>query len=326
LARPLRFLSFPLSNLHSRSRRGSGATVSVVAAATFTVIVWGSTYTAIRVAVRSFPPGPLALCRFGIGSLTVAILALIAARRTPLTRPTLREAAVLIAAGLFGVAVYSVLVNAGERTVTAGTTGLLLSASPVMVALLAIPVLGERLNQRAWGGVALGFVGTALIAASDASGIRLGPGVPTVLLAAFSWAIYSVIQKALLGRFTPLEVIAYSFWAGTAALTPFAHRLVMAWHGATPAACVAVVYLGVVPAGVGYLTWAYMCDHMEASRAAATGYLIAPIGLLVAWVTLGEIPRPAAVLGGLLTMVGVAIVHWARPRAVRDGLELPEPL
>lgn len=314
------------SDLHRRPARGAGATLSVIAAAAFTIIAWGSTYTAIRIAVRSFPPVPLALCRFGIGSLTVGALALIAARRTRLTRPTLREAGVLIAAGLFGVAVYSVLVNAGERTVTAGMTGLLLSASPVMVAILAIPVLGERLNGPAWGGVALGFAGTALIAASDASGIRLGPGVPTVLLAALSWAIYSVIQKASLGRFTPLEVIAYSFWAGTAALLPFAHWLVTTWHTATPAACMAVVYLGVVPAGLGYLTWAYMCDHMEASRAAATGYLIAPFGLLVAWLALGEIPRAGAVLGGILTMIGVGVLHWSRPRAVPDGLELPEPL
>ena len=314
------------SDLHRPTRRGSGAIISVVAAAAFTVVTWGSTYTAIRVAVRSFPPGPLALCRFGIASLTIAAIALANARRAPLTRPTVREARVFIAAGLFGVAIYSVLVNAGERTVTAGTTGLLLSASPVMVALLAIPVLGERLGERAWGGVALGCIGTALIATSDASGVRLGPGVPTVLLAALSWAIYSVIQKASLSRFTPLEVIAYSFWAGTAALTPFAHPLMTAWHNAMPGARMAVVYLGVVPAGLGFLTWAYMCDHMEASRAAATGYLIAPTGLLVAWLALGEIPRPAAVLGGLLTIVGVAVVHWARPRAVTDGLEIAEPL
>lgn len=297
-----------------------GRTAAIVAAAAFTVMTWGTAYTAIRVAVRSYSPGALALCRFGIGSVVLGACTMAGVQRTRFTRPTWREGALLVSAGVFGVAIYSVLLNSGERTVTAGTTALLLSASPVFVALLVMPTLGERLDARGWSGVALGFAGTATIAASSAGGIRVGPGVPTVLLAALSWAIYCVIQKAALARFTPLEVTAYSFWAGTAVLLPWTRDLLVALRTAPPIATAAVIYLGVVPAGFAFLTWAYVCARMTAYRAAATSYLIVPIGLIVAWLALGEVPRLTAIGGGVATLIGVWIVNSVRrDRADRAG-------
>ncbi len=290
----------------SSVRAGRSALVAAVA---FTVISWGSTYSAIRVAVRSYPPGALALARFAIAAFTVGVVAALQARRAPLRRPSVREAVGLAATGLVGIALYSVLLNTGEQTVGAGTTSLLLSASPVFTALLAIPALGERLGVSGWAGVVLGFVGTAMIAVSNAAGVRLEPGVVTVVAASVCWSVYSILQKAALGRFTALEVTAYSFWIGTVALLPFAPSLLAALRTAPPAANFALVYLGVVPAGLAFLAWAYVCSHMDASRAAVTSYLTVPVALVVAWLALHEIPHPLALVGGAVTLLGVALVN-----------------
>jgi len=298
-----------LSALGSRA-----ASLAVVAAAAFSVVAWGTAYSAIRVAVRSYSPGGLALGRFGLASVVIAAIVAVAPQER-FARPTARDLAGLFVTGVIGVAIYSVAVNWGERSVDAGTTGLLLSASPILTALIAWPALGERPPPLGWGGVGLAFVGTALVAAST-GGLRLGPGVPIVLLAAVSWSVYTVMQKAYLGRYSPLAVTAYTFWGATLALMPFAPALVRAVRSAPANATAALLYLGLVPAGVAFLTWAYVCARLSASRAASTSNLVAPMGVVVAWVTLREAPRMLALVGGAVTIAGVAVVNSVRaPRA-----------
>jgi drug/metabolite transporter (DMT)-like permease len=278
------------------------------------VATWGTAYSAIRVAVRWYSPGALALGRFGIASVVIATI-VAATPQARFARPTARDLAGLFVTGIIGVAIYSVSVNWGERTVDAGTTGLLLSTSPILTALIAWPAIGERLPPLGWGGAALAFVGTALVAVST-GGVRLQPGVPIVLLAAVSWSVYTVMQKAYLGRYSPLAVTAYTFWGATLALLPFAPALLRSLRSAPMSATGALLYLGVVPAGVAFLTWAYVCARLSASRAATTSNLVAPMGVLVAWLTLREVPRTLALVGGAVTIAGVAVVNAVRAPSI----------
>src|SRR5687768_9942704 len=98
-----------------------------------TLLFWSSAFAAIGYALRDYGPGELALFRFGVASVALAIYAPI--RRIPLLEP--RDLPAMIVMGFLGVAVYHLALNFGQLKVSAGQASLLISTSPVFTAILA---------------------------------------------------------------------------------------------------------------------------------------------------------------------------------------------
>lgn len=70
-----------------------------------------------------------------------------------------------------------------------------------------------------------------------------------------------------------------------------------------------MVYLGVFPTAVGYVTYAYAFSRMNASVAASFLYLVPVLAYLIAWVWLGEVPTVLSVVGGAVVLAGVFVVN-----------------
>jgi drug/metabolite transporter (DMT)-like permease len=68
-----------------------------------------------------------------------------------------------------------------------------------------------------------------------------------------------------------------------------------------------MLYLGVVPTAAAFVTWAYALTRSSAGRLGATTYAVPPIAILLGWVFLDEVPVPLAVLGGVISLVGVGL-------------------
>jgi drug/metabolite transporter (DMT)-like permease len=262
---------------------------------------------AIRLAMREYSAGALALLRFGVAGIGLAAYGIL----RPDARvgvPARRHLPGLFGMGVAGIAVYHVALNAGERTVTAGTASLIVSLSPVFTALIATAALGERLPARGWVGVATGFVGAALVSLSDGGGVRINSGAVLVLVAAISQAVYFVMQKPYLLRYRPLEVTSYAIWLGTLCLLPFAGELIVGLRSASGTATGAGLYLGLLPGAAAYLAWAYVLSQLPAGRAASTLFLVPPLAIGIAWLVLGEQPSVGSLLGGGIVLLGVALV------------------
>jgi drug/metabolite transporter (DMT)-like permease len=283
----------------------------IVAAAILTIVLWSSAFVAIRLAARTFAGGPLALLRFGVASL--AFLAAATLRRPRV--PSRHDLAGLFLVGLIGIAIYHAAVNEGERTVNAGTASLLVCTSPIFTALLAAAWLRERLGPRGIAGVVVGFAGAAILARGSGASLAAGRGTLLVLLAAIAQAIYFVLQKPLLARLTAFDVTAWSTWLGTAALLVFAPGLVRTLAVAPPSALLAGVYLGVFPAALANGLWAFVLAHVPAARASSWIFLVPPIAMGMGWLLLGETLTPAAIAGGTVALLGVAITQRARSGA-----------
>jgi drug/metabolite transporter (DMT)-like permease len=282
----------------------------VAAALAATILLWASAFVAIREALPSLGYGGLASGRLALAAVAFGAIALVARVR----RPRRAELPVLAAMGITGYAGYQLLLNAGERTVPAGTAALLLSMCPLLSAVLAGPLLGERLGRRGWVGLAVALAGAALVALSQHGehGAGLG-GALLVAAAAVLYSLWIVLQKRALRSMSPLHATAWATWFGALFALPFAHDLPASLGDATQSGITALLVLGLVISTVPFLLWAWVLQRTPASVAAPALLMVGPAGVVLGWLLLGEQPAPLALAGGAITLAGVAAVQLRGP-------------
>lgn len=278
---------------------------STWAAITVALLLWASAFAGIRAGLESYGPGEVALLRFGTASVVFLVWATITRMRLPDARDLPRIAL----AGFLGISVYHVALNYGEVTVTAGAASLIISASPIITALLSAALLGEHLSVWGWGGIIVSFFGVALIAFGEGGDLTFEPGAVLVLISAIATSVYFIVSKPPLRRYTALEFTAYAIWAGTLPMLVYAPGLASQLADAAPAATWAVIYLGVFPGAVAYALWSYALARMPASSLSAFLYFQPVNAIIIAWLWLGEVPAPLALIGGAISLAGVVVVN-----------------
>ncbi len=272
-----------------------------VALALFVAVVsWGAAWVSIRVAVRDFSPGQLALGRYLVAS--AVLLPLLLRNRPCFARD---DWAAIAVSGICGFSGYNLLLNAGEQTISAGAAALIGSTIPVFVTLGAALFFGEPLSKRALWATGISLAGIALLALGGKGGVRLSPGALLVLGAALGAAAYQLIQIRLRPRYGALDLTAASMLCGTVALVPFGGGLVGALHRAPLAATGHLVFLGVFPGALGYVLWSFVLSRLSVARVMSFLFLVAPCAVLLGWLALGELPSAPQLAGGALALAGV---------------------
>lgn len=280
-------------------------TIRVMLALGATLVLWASAFAGIRAGLHAYSPGQVAVLRFLVASLTLAIYAGVAHLRLP----KLRDIPGLALTGIIGITFYNLALNYGETRVSAGAASLLIASTPIWTALLASIALHERIPPRVWLGVAVSFGGVALIASGEGEGIHLSPQALIILTAALASAAYIVQQKHFLGRYSALEFTAYSIWSGTLFMLPFGGGLIHVVRGAPLNATLAIIYLGIFPGALAYVGWAYVLSHGPAGRTSTLLYITPVLAIGIAWIWLHEVPRMLSLVGGIIALAGVALVN-----------------
>ncbi|MGB9376384.1 MAG: DMT family transporter [Mycobacteriales bacterium] len=285
-------------------------TAPVIAAVLTTVVAWASAFVAIRGIRGDFTPGALALGRLATGAVALSVVVLI---RRAWVRPTAREWGLLLVCGVMWFAIYNVALNAAEQRIDAGTAAMLIAVGPVLIALLAGALLGEGFPRWLLIGAGVAFAGAVLIGVATARGATTDViGALLCLLAAVTWAIGVLAQKPVLRRLPALQVTQIACTVGAIACLPYAGQLIHDGRSASAGAISALVYLGLVPTAIAFVTWAYALSRMDAGRLGVTTYLVPTMTVLIAWPVLGEVPPGLAIAGGALALLGVGLTRRRR--------------
>jgi drug/metabolite transporter (DMT)-like permease len=287
----------------------------------FALVVWASAFAGIRAGLRAYSPANLAILRFLIASLVLAVYAGI----THFRRPELRDIPGLALTGVVGITFYNLALNYGETRVTAGAASMLIASTPIWTALAARFWLHEKLTATGWCGVLVSFAGVALIAGGEGEGIRLSPQALIILAAAITSALYMIMQKHYLGRYSALEFTAYSIWFGTALMLPFGRGLIQNLRSAPVSATMAVVYLGIFPGALAYVAWSYVLSHGAAGRTSTLLYVLPIVAIGIAWIWLGEVPRLISMIGGAIALGGVVLVNITGKKKLGKTISVEAP-
>lgn len=271
--------------------------------------LWSSAFAAAKIAVRDCPPLTLLTIRFLIaGALMLGLAA--ASGRWKL--PSGRDLAALVLLGALNNALYLGLSWSGMTTVSSAFTAVLISTNPLLIGVLAGPLLGERLSWRKLLGLCLGLAGVALVLRSrltgmqeDLHGTLLVTGGLVALVA--GTLLYKML-KPNSGLWTSTGIQSL---AGAAALLPFALATENLGDARLTSSLIwSMAYMIVAVSMGGYYLWFMILGRASATSASALHFLMPPLGLLFGWVVLRE---PVSWLD-LLGIVPIAFGIWLATR------------
>lgn len=281
--------------------------------------VYGTAYVIMRPAVDAAGPVTLAFLRMAIGFAMVAPIGLGArgAGTAPLSPADHRT---LFWMGFIGFTLAMALAHWGLAWSTATNAALLVATEPVALVALAPIVLGERLTRREGWGTTLALVGATVIVVNGVPGLTVSVaphwrGDVLLLLSGVCFAAYSLLGRPVLARYPSIRVTAWSFLWGVVTTAPLA---AIEWRvgGRSPwtvASVAAVLYLGVVITGLGYLVWNWALERVSAARAAIYLNVQPLVGALLGVLVLGEPLSAFAVTGGALVVGGLWLAVTGRP-------------
>lgn len=270
-------------------------------------IIWGSTYLAIKYGLEGFPPFLLNGIRLVIaGALLYPI-----ARRTGRAHPTGREwAGAGFIGGLLFVGGLGLVTIAEHNGIGSGVAAAVIAVMPLWAALWS-GLLGRWPNRLEWIGLAVGFVGVAILSREgdfQASTV----GLVAIMVSPILWAFGSVVARRV-PMPTGLMAAATQMLAGGALLSVIG---LLSGESITQApstaAWVAMVYLIVFGSLIGYTAYFYLLTTVRPALATSYAY-VNPIVAVLLGVTLGREAIGAWGIAGLpVILAGVALVGAAQ--------------
>lgn len=283
--------------------RGAGLGVLLALLAT---VVWSGSFVATRDMADTVPPVQAVFWRWTIALLAVAPLA---------ARPFWRQRALLrrhlgftALASLFGVALYNTLVHQAGLTTSGTNMGMIMAASPVIMAGYA-RLGGERLGARRLLGLATAVLGVLLLVGKGSLAPDLSAGDLWMFAAALSFASYSALLKRRPPEIDGLAFLFTTFVLGALMLAP-AYAVSLAVQGgfpATPGTVGPLLYLGVFSSAVAFFSWNKAISLVGAARAGVVYYLQPVCVALLSYALLGEELGLAGGASMALILGGVAL-------------------
>ncbi len=296
-------------------------TVGVALLLVVQMILWGTAFPMIKIALTDLSPPHLTLLRHLVAS--AAFVPLLLAFRARLA-PKRADVPFFMLLGVVGYTVYHLALNFGQTQVSAGAASLIIATAPAITALLAVFMLRERLPAAGWVGSAISFTGVVLIVVGDTGqGLQFNAYAWLIVLGAVSTSFYAILQRRLFDRYRPIEVAAFATWAGTVPMLAFASGLVSDVATAAPASLLATLYIGVFPSAVAYTIFAIALSRAPVTMVAAALYMVPVFSLIASWLLVGEVPGPLTVLGGAVAIGGIVLVNLAKQRAARRSAVAP---
>lgn len=289
----------------------SRLTVRDIALASVTSVIWGFAFVAVKFGLQSFSAPELTAVRFLVACVPVLVV----------PRPRLLWGSIVLIGLTLFTGQFLLLFFAYTRGLPPGLASVTQQTQAFFTVLLAAAFLRDVPSPRQWLGMAVAFVGLALIGSTvgpdfTSAGLALGLG------GALSWAVGNVLVKRAAG----VPILPLVVWASlippvpsliVAAASDRGVPLLHAISHASWSSTAAALYLGVVATVVAYAIWGDLLQRHPAAVVAPFALLAPCTGVVASAAIFGEVFGPARYIGMALILAGLAVI--TRSRAAGAG-------
>jgi drug/metabolite transporter (DMT)-like permease len=274
------------------------------------VIFWGVSFIATKIALDELVPLTIIFLRLILAVIFLTAIAVYTKRDFSVNLKN--HGGILI---LALVAVFHLWIQVtGMQYTTAAKTGWIIGTAPVFMALVGLAAFKESLTILKTTGILIAFFGLILlISHGDLSSIDLisNKGDFLILASAFTWAVYSAVNKKISLTYPPMMTILFLFLMMAVIILPFTindaavqsviHLSAVSW--------VSILFLGILCSGAAYVMWASALKEMESAKVGAFLYFEPFVTVLAAWVIINEKITLLMILAGIIITLGVVLVN-----------------
>jgi drug/metabolite transporter (DMT)-like permease len=278
-------------------------------------VVWGINWPVMKIGVTGFPPLTFRMLCLWLGTPVLGLA--LWAMKVPfrIERKHWRE---LLMLAVFNMFIWHALIIIAVQSLSSGRAAILGYTMPMFSAVLGALVFGDRLAQRAWGGVAAATLGVVLLLWHEMVNLSGRPvGVLLALAAASTWAL----GTQLLRRTTlPVPTLAISFWmtfmtAGVITVLAFVFERSQ-WVAPSGSNWFAIGFNAVLVFGFAHAAWFYLARSLPPVASTLSVMLIPVLGVFSGALWLGEVLhwQDWAAVG--LMLLSIAAVLWPKRQVV----------
>ena len=274
------------------------------------MLFWGSSFIATKYLLDEITPETIIAMRLILAIVLLLVIAVYQKRDFSINIKS--HAYILL---LAFIAVFHLWIQVtGLKFTTASNTGWIIGTAPVFMAILGFFFFKEKLDILKISGIIIAAFGLLmLVGKGNPANIDLiqNKGDLLVLSSAFTWGIYSMVNKKISLNYSPLMTILYLFIMMAIIIIPFnlnsaAIKSVIHLSGV---GWISILFLGLLCSGVSYVIWAYALREMESAKVGAYLYFEPFVTIIAAWIFLREDITLLMILSGLVITAGVFLVN-----------------
>jgi drug/metabolite transporter (DMT)-like permease len=297
-------------------------------------LIWASQFVLAKLVQEEM--GPIFATLLPMALATICLLPLVRRqqRRGRVPRISRADAARFGVIGIFGQVVAQLGITWGVGLAPASNAALLSLTLPIATAVIAYLLLGERMTTVRWISFALAVAGVLQCSGIDWNDLRFASGAVVsgnvlIMLGILGSAFYNVYGKKLLERYSPLEVLLYSYYAVLLCLVPLTLYMEPgSFHGMMsfgPKVWLGILLLAGFQYFLSMILFLTVLTRLDAVQAGLSNYLIPVFGVLIAALVLGERLTARMAIGGLVVLGSTLLItvyeeHYAaRKRRVSSA-------
>ena len=297
-----------LQNNENSSRLGATDLFMLLA-----VLLWAVNFSVVKIALREFTPGGFNGPRLTIASLLLLVYLRRKEGRISLSR---KDVARVVILGIVGNTFYQSLFINGIHRTSASTTSLVMTMTPIFIALLSALFIRERIHWVGWVGILMSFFGLLLVLFGDlpkfSGGEESLKGNLMILAGNLFWAVYTVFSKPLLNRMSPLRLTTVTLSIGTLFYLPLTVKEVasLSWGSLSTASWAALLFSAVFAIAVSYVIWYSSVKRVGNTKTGIYGNITPVFTVFFAYLFLGENVGPIQVIGTLIIFLGFYLTRF----------------
>ena len=287
------------------------------------MVFWAGNFIVVKDVITVLPPVAFTFLRYGLASLALLAILRWTEGSIRLPRPDVGRIMLL---GALGFGAYQMLWTVGLQSIPAGDSALLIAATPVFTAVLAVVAGADTLTPQKFAGAVLSFLGVVVVIAAGVGIEMTGSLIGSVLTlaAALCWATYTAFAGPVMRRHSPLVLTAWATVAGTLVMAPVGIGQLLSPGVLGPAlaeravpVAIAVAYSGLLAAALANLIVFNGVRLLGPTRIITLQSLVPAMAVVLAFLFLREPIRPVQVVGGVIIVAGVALTRYASRRPAR---------